>query len=252
MSREAIRARFTAPRWTPAEADALRHMVKRLVPYKVIADRLAEEFGHRRSVDALYVRCQVLGIRRPKATEGRKTSKRTGRSGRYRWTEAMEEVLYANWGLRTAATLTRWLNRDFGTDFTKEAVETRAWDLGLSHADAQGDLTQADAAKALGISDSLMSRLAQAGEVKVYGQGKVRYVPLEEVERLRERFAAPPEPTISTIEAGKRLGYAYDVISHHCKIGRLRGWRYRGKWRVAVSAVNAVLAARQAPERSAS
>lgn len=57
------------------------------------------------------------------------------------------------------------------------------------------------------------------------------------------QFVLPwgPGKTVSTIQAGKRLGICYDTIGQMCESGELQGWRIRDKkkspWRVCVQSI---------------
>lgn len=221
-------------KWTDEEVAELRRLVAIHQRNPVLAEAghiaamLNAKFGTKRTAPAVNQKLQLLGIKR----------------GTIRWTNDMLEVIYSMWGAIPASEIRRRINSKFATRFTTRAVQSKAWTLGLHYSDAQGDLTQKDAATIVGISDSFMSELVRRGEVKVYGKGRARYLMPGEVEKLQARFAAPPEPTVSSKEAARRLCYTAGAIGNLCNAGKLRAWKVRGHWRIPVSQVDAILAKR--------
>lgn len=154
-----------------------------------------------------------------------------------RWTKAADEALMANYGEYLQATVANKINALLGTRFTKQAIDARAGQLGLSSYDCQGYLTISQAARQLNIERSMLHKYIISHKLKVTGHGHASFVTEETWRLVQEFYTIPPVATVTTLEAARRLHYSRESIIDQIKVGKLKAWKRGQQWRVSLADV---------------
>lgn len=157
-----------------------------------------------------------------------------------RWDEKSETILIDLYGRFTSETVTKMINRECGTSFTRTAVRCKAQVLGLSAYDNQGMLTVNEAARTLGINASaIFEHLKTHKKRPPRTRGIYLYITESEFEQLRE-FYKPVPPGIAVVtvpEAARMLKCSNSNIYELIRRGRLKAHKQGERLKVYAQSV---------------
>lgn len=148
------------------------------------------------------------------------------------WTQAEDDIILDFWGLEKPETLQKRILKETGRPRSIDAVMVRGHTLGLDYRTAQGYFSIADAARELGIKPWPLYHRINAGTLKTLGRGKCRFIPEEEMARLRKEFPPPPARSMSRSEAMRALGYGEGHMSRLLIAGAVRAVKRGERWYV--------------------
>lgn len=161
-------------------------------------------------------------------------NQRRGPRGRWKWTPAVEETLTTLYGKVSPEEIAATLTRERGLPFSRAAVVQYATQtLGITTADAQGDLTISEAARELGIPIATLSAMMRRHDLPTKGTGRARFLTAETWRAVQAYYASPPEPVMTLQEAADRLRLSIDVTYNHVKTQQLKAYKHGGDWKVS-------------------
>jgi excisionase family DNA binding protein len=144
------------------------------------------------------------------------------------WSNAEADVLERYYGLMTIAMLQGYLYRTVGAFRTQDGIKGKAREMGLDFRTHQDAVTVTELAGLLGINRSQVYNHVEKGEWMSIGHGRLRLIPLDEVDRILESHPPFPHDPITRHDAAAILAYSIEVVSQLTKAGRLRKWQ-KGK-----------------------
>lgn len=209
------------PDWTPEEEAILERLVKKHRDgQKLVAAYNAEAARPRSYYSVMRKRRRMGGqVRRP-------------------WPEMAYGILHAMYGAHGPKTIAATINRQVaGMKVTANAVKNMAQSEGLRADSNMGDLSFAEVDRQLGLADGTAQKIAARRGLEVYGNGKHRFISLEDFEKLQAEYAPPPWAWITAKRAATLLGLSYPAIMKRLKGGRLRGKKMGFDWAVCEAQV---------------
>ncbi|MDD5305629.1 MAG: hypothetical protein PHS14_21220 [Elusimicrobia bacterium] len=162
------------------------------------------------------------------------------RSGPTKWTPPVIESLYQLWGMYTAEKVAARLTTTYGKTFTPWACMQRACLLGLSCETAQPYVSMADGARELGIGYRRLLRHCHKNKLKLVGMGYLTYLSDEAWATVQADFKTPLEPTLGVTATAARLNYTVSAISVNVRLGRMRGYKFGGRWLIPLAEVERI------------
>lgn len=154
-----------------------------------------------------------------------------------KWTKEADTILIDNFSMWLPENVANRINATLGTKFTGIAVAERASQLGLSAVDCQGLVTITDAARQVGICRSALWRFIDRYKLETVGRGHFTFLAEKTWQAIQERYKTPPEPTIGTVEAARRLKYERVTVTEYAEVGKIRAYKFGNRWRISLADV---------------
>lgn len=152
------------------------------------------------------------------------------------FTPEVVEDLHSMYGILSAEEIAKRLSSKHGRRFTRYTVTSAARKHGITRMTAQPYVTMTEASQALGVHQQTLLHYCHRNNLRLIGRGvHVRYLAEETWERLQADFKAPPEPTIGTGEAARRLHYTVAAIQRLIARDKITAYRFGGRWRVPLT-----------------
>lgn len=158
------------------------------------------------------------------------------RNGVWKYTPEVEERIAALYGNVLDHHIAGMLTREFGMPFTREGIKQHvSRKMGITTADAQGNLSISDAARELGIPGARLNALIKRQGLAVTGSGRCRFLTPETWRAVQAYYMPPPEPTVSLQQAADSLKRGFDWTYNQVMAQRLKAYKHGGDWRVSCS-----------------
>lgn len=152
----------------------------------------------------------------------------------WKYTRDVEERIAALYGTVLDHHIAGMLSREFGMEFTADGIRQHiSRKMGITAADAQGNLSISDAARELGVPFARLHALIRRKGLEVTGSGRCRFLTPDTWRAVQAYYVAPPEPTVTIHEAAARLGKGFDWTYNQIKTRRLKAYKHGADWRVS-------------------